>query len=508
MYGMEITAEKLENILSENEQIKAENRLLKEKIQYLLKKLFGRKSEKLDPNQLELAFLELHEMQAQLEEAEAELDSNPKPESRRGKRKPLTDRIPEDLPVEVVDIIPDEVKENPEAWKKIGQEELEELDVSPTHFFRRLIIRHKYVRIDDHTAAPVIAPAPKRLIENSYASAGLLLQIILNKYCDHLPLYRQEQIFYQRYGVELSRKTMSGWMTLMGDWFSLIYESLRQEIRSNHYIQADETFVKYQEPGKSYCPNGYLWAYHAPEVGVLFEWHASRAATCLEKMLCTYQGRLQTDGYGAYESFLNKPENADLKKGIIHSACWAHVRRKFIESQPNPLAKQMVEKIKELYKIEARLREHPELDRSAVRKKDAQPVLEEMRKLLDAEQARHLPKSNIGKAINYTLRLWDKLCVYIDYSELEIDNNLVENTIRPTAIGKKNFLFFGSPTSGQTSAIIYSLIETCRKLEINPAEYLKDVLEALPEMISNDACKYTPAQWKAHKQADLVAPTN
>ena len=179
---------------SENEQLKMDNKQLKERIQYLLRKLFGRSSEKLSPDQMEL-FDELCSQLDQLEQADEEPEGEEPPkESRRGKRKPLKERVPEDLPVEQVVIVPDEVQEAPELYKKIGEETVEELDVIPTQYFRRIIVREKYVLIDDREAAPVIAPAPERLIPNSYASAGLISQIILNKYCDHLPLYRQEWI--------------------------------------------------------------------------------------------------------------------------------------------------------------------------------------------------------------------------------------------------------------------------------------------------------------------------
>jgi transposase len=197
-----------EVLASENEQLKTDVKILKEKVQFLLKKLFGRSSEKLNPAQLELAFEELRELQEALEEAEtkSEQAEEEKKESKRGKRKPLDARIPEDLPTETIVIVPDEVLANPELYKKIGEETLEELDVTPTQYFRRITIREKFKLIGDRTQPPVIAPAPARLIPNSYASTGLILQIILSKYCDHLPLYRQEQILSNRHGIEISRK--------------------------------------------------------------------------------------------------------------------------------------------------------------------------------------------------------------------------------------------------------------------------------------------------------------
>ena len=488
---------------SENDQLKIEICLLQEKVQYLLKKLFGRSSEKLNPEQLQLALEELRELQEALEVAEAQTEEAEEPqeekESKRGKRKPLDARIPENLPTEFVVIEPDEVLQNPELWEKIGEERSEQLDVTPTRFFKTITIRNKYKKINNRSVAPIVAPAPKRLIENSYASAGLILHIILGKYCDHLPLYRQEQIFKQRYGVEISRKTMGGWMHLMANWLSLIYEALRNEIRESGYIQADETFIKYQDPKKEHCPTGYLWAYHSPGVGVLFEWHPSRAAKCLDPMLIGYQGLLQSDGYGAYSSWLNQSSHADEKSQIIHAACWAHARRKFVEAG-HPVAGEVVKLIAKLYRIEAKLRDDGNDNRHATRQAQAAPILKEINAILKTEQPRTLPKSAFGKAINYSLERWDMLNEYLDHHALEIDNNLVENAIRPTAIGKKNWLFFGSPNSGQDSAILYSLIETCRKLGINPADYLRDLFEALPTMVQKEVTDWTPAKWEASRE--------
>ncbi|MDF7827006.1 IS66 family transposase [Pontiellaceae bacterium B12227] len=500
---MVYTRENFNQLLAENANLKSEVNLLQEKVQCLMKKLFGRSSEKLSPDQLELELEELRELQEALElaEAKADLAEEEHVPSKRGKRKGLDARIPKDLPTEIIVIDPDEVLANPELYKKIAEVRTVKLDVTPTRFFQTVTIRNKYKKRDDRSVAPLIAPAPKQLIENSYASTGLVLHIILGKYCDHLPLYRQEQIFKQRFGVEISRKTMGGWMYLVAQWLSLIYEALRKEIRASEYIQADETFIKYQDPKKDYCPNGYLWAYHSPGKGVLFEWYASRAGTCLDSMLTDYAGLLQTDGYAGYTSWLNKKSHAKEKATIIHAACWAHARRKFAEVPGNPTAEDIVKRIAKLYRVERKLRNNPELDRAVYRGEHSAPVLEGIKSILETERFRQLPQSNFGKAINYTLERWDALNLYLEHGRLEIDNNLVENAIRPTAIGKKNFLFFGSPDSGQTSAVIYSLIETCRKLDINPADYLREVLTALPTMNQSEASSWTPSRWKSSRES-------
>ena len=360
------------------------------------------------------------------------------------------------------------------------------------------MIRPKYVRVDNRAQPPVIAPAPQRIIDNSYASAGLLVSIVLAKYCDHLPLYRQAQIFKSRFGVDISRQTMGDWMYRLAQMLAMIYEAVRDEIRTESYLQIDEPPVLYQNPGHGKCSQGYLWPYHAPGKAVFFEWRTRRASTCLDKTLNGFSGVVQRNGYAAYGSYLKRHPNADVEL----AACWAHARRKFYEARnESPFAARMLEEIQELYKIEAALREDSTKDRRAVRQKERLPILQRIGLQLQSHRPRHLPKSQTGKAIDYTLSLWSKLLVYTEHPEVEIDNNLVENAIRPTAIGKKNGLFFGSADAGKTSAIYYTLIEICRKLALNPDEYLRDILRQLPQMTNQTAKDVTPAAWKIDRDS-------
>ena len=287
----------------------------------------------------------------------------------------------------------------------------------------------------------------------------------------------------------------------------MIYEALREEIRTSGYVQADETPVSYQDPGKGKCGQGYLWTYRAQDRGVLFEWFASRAADCLSAMLSTYRGQLQTDGYLVYDTFFNKGENQALRERIELAACWAHVRRKFFDArEESSLAARMLGEIQQLYRIEAELREQgaSTWQRHASRQEKSLPILNRIEQDLRAAHDRHLPQSLTAKAITYTLKLWERLLVYTRHGHMEIDNNLVENAIRPTAVGKKNWLFFGSAEAGQNSAIIYSLLESCRMLDINPQEYLRDILPRLPTMTNHTAHLYTPAKWKAARTTPTV----
>ena len=502
--GVQITVEQFEQLQSENRSLKNEIKFLNDKVKYLLKQLFGAKSEKIDPNQLTLLF----EAQAQLAAAEeAVLETEEAvPVRRRAKRRPLAERLPDDLPVETVVIEPAEVQADPAAYRKIGEETMVELDLVPARFFKRLIIRPKYVKLADRSLPPVVAPAPKRIIENSFASAGLLTAVLLGKYADHLPLYRQEQIFKSRHGVELSRKTLCDWVWSLAHQLAMIYDSLRAEIRSSGYMQTDETPVPFLNPGNGKCGTGYLWTYRATARGVLFEWFPSRAANCLAKMLTGFTGQLQSDGYAAYEGFYHKPEQQHLRAQVELAGCWAHARRKFFEArEESQLAVQALADIQRLYRIEADLREL-QADaalRLATRQRESRPILAKIEKDLRAAAAQYLPKSLTSKAIFYAMDQWERLQVYTRHGHMEIDNNLVENAIRPTAVGKKNWLFFGSEEAGQTSAIIYSLLESCRMLGINPQEYLLDVLPRLPTMTNQTAPHYTPAEWLAARTATV-----
>ncbi len=227
---------------------------------------------------------------------------------------------------------------------------------------------------------------------------------------------------------------------------------------------------------------------------MLFEWFPSRASDCLTKMLSTFRGQLQSDGYAGYEAFYSNPKNHELRNQVERAGCWAHARRKFHEAREgSPLAAQVLANVQKLCRIEAELREQKADDalRLATRQRESLPILAKIEKDLRTAAAHHLPKSLTGKAISYALDQWERLQVYTRHGHMEIDNNLVENAIRPTAVGKKNWLFFGSEEAGQTSAILYSLLESCRTLGINPQDYLLDVLPRLPTMTNQTAKRAT-----------------
>jgi transposase len=480
-----------EQLLQENEQLRRENALLRQKIDLLVRRVFGSSGEQLDRNQLELLM--------QLPESSPGEIAAARPEKERGKgsRQERTPRLPENLPVveEVID--PEPVKAQPEQWRCIGQEVSEQLDYEPGRFLRRRLVRRKYVHRTNPDCAPLIAALPERLLDRSLPAPGLLAHIVVGKYCDHLPLYRQEQIYAQRHKVHLPRQSLSRWVELAADWLKPIYEQIRTGVMGGGYVQVDETPVDYLEPGNGKTKQGYLWTCNRPRGDVFYRWETSRAALCLDNIIpVDFTGTVQCDGYSAYRSFASKRNGA-----IALAGCWAHVRRKFHEAleQSPRTAGWILRQIQHLYHVEARLREQkagPEL-RAANRAHESQPVVKRIERALVRlrSSGRYLPQSLLGIAIDYTLGQWQTLDVYLSDGRVEVDNNLVENAIRPTALGKKNWLFVGEAQAGQRGAILYTIIESCRRRGLDPDAYLRDVLTRLPNMTNHQIPQVTPAAW-------------
>ena len=475
-----------------------ENVLLRQKIDALVRRVFGSSSEKLDRAQLEL-LLQLPAL-AETTTPVTAVEASKVSVSRS--RKDRAPRLPDNLPVVEEVIEPEPVKTAPEQWRCIGQEVSEQLDYEPARFLRRRTIRKKYVSRTDIDLAPVIAPLPECLQERSIAAPGLLAQVLVSKYCDHLPLYRQEQIFLRRHQVHLPRQTLARWVALAADWLQPIYESIRTGVMAGGYVQVDETPVNYLAPGHGRTRQGYLWTGSRPKGDVFFRWETSRATACLDHVVpANFTGTLQCDGYAAYRAFANSRGEA-----IELAGCWAHVRRKFYEARETSpkLAGWIVRQIQLLYQVESVLREQragPQL-RVAMRAHQSRPIVERLQRALTKLKTnrRHLPQSPLAGAIEYSLGLWSTLTVYLADGRVEIDNNLVENAIRPTAIGKKNWLFVGDADAGERSAIIYTIIESCRRRGLDPYAYLKDVLTRLPHMTNRQIPEVTPEAWAKTKR--------
>jgi transposase len=412
----------------------------------------------------------------------------PKPINHPG-RSPL----PQSLRREEIIIEPQNI---PEGSKKIGEEITEELEMTPSELFVKRYVRPKYVLPENEESVNseiIIAPMPVRPIEKAIAGPGLLAQVVIDKYVDHLPLYRQMQRF-ERAGVTIAYSTLTDWVSGTCKLIAPLYEVLKEEVLQSGYMQADETPIKVldnNKQGKTH--RGYLWVYNnSPGKKVFFDYQEGRGSEGPEGILKEYKGYLQTDGYQVYNSF-------DQKEGITLLHCMAHARRYFVEARDNDSvrADYVLEQMQQLYAIERNCKEQ-ELDyeqRREVRSKVAMPILESLGKWMKEQYVQTLPKSPIGKALGYSIERWDRLCIYITNGMLNIDNNPVENSIRPVAIGRKNYLFCGSHEAAKRTAMLYSLLGTCKMNGINPFDWLKDVLERIPSHPINKIKELLPHKW-------------
>mgnify|MGYP003488228546 FL=1 len=479
--------------LDEVTLLKQEIAVLRAQIEWLKKQLFGSgKSETLDRAQLLLKLGELEKLAASVE-APKQTITYERPVSRE--KRPLPAESFAHLPVqERVVIEPALVQAEPEAYERIGEERTFEVDVVPPKLFKREIIRPKYRRKADREQPPVVAPAPKRAVAGGYASAGLLAWIALSKYVDHAPLYRLEQMS-ARWGATLPRQSMADWIGITAGWLEPIYRRMKAELLAGGYVQADETPVRCNDPDEKRggTTQGWLWVISRPGGDVVFDWRLSRRHGELTSLLNDYKGLLQSDGYEAYPAFARERE------GVVWLGCWAHARRKFFEAAAERprTAQRILQLIARLYRLERQWDEQAVGARRAeLRQEHFARPLYWLLKLTIALQARALPKSGLGQACGYLLGHWEPLTAHLRHSATRLDNNLVENAIRPSAIGKKNWLFIGHPDAGQRSAIIYSLVISCQRHGKDPFAYLKDVLTRLPCMTNqDDLAALTPARW-------------
>jgi len=475
---------------SENRDLSSELAYAKRQIEALKRKLFGSPAcEKISDEQLALAL-------AELDKEEAEQAATEKEVIGYARRKPrpaeAIARIPEDIETITEEIVPDEVQADPEAYERIGEETTKELDVVPMRFVQRVTVRPTFVRKADIDAVPFLAPLPPRLIPGGIPAAGLVAQIIAWKYADHMPLYRLEKIFRERFGVSIARQRMCDWIAYAAkNWLSIIYRSIRNGLISGDYLQIDETPIRYldtERKGKSH--KGYFWVFGRPEGDVCFDWSLGRGAKAAEGIVSGFGGLLQSDGYQVYDS-------ACAGKPIVQLGCWAHARRKFFEAWKGGQSEAVryLLPIRELYGIEASLPEDP-FAASEERKAKSLPVLRKIESLLEEESERYPAKSALADAIRYCRNQWSKLAAYVDHGQARIDNNLTEQAIRPCKLGAKNWLFVGSPEAGETSAVIYTILESCRRRGIEPMAYLGDVLRRLPAMTNHEAESLVPQNWK------------
>ena len=475
------------------QELEQENVVLRQQIEWLKKQLFGSgKSETLDRAQLLLKLQELEK----LAEADRPRQTITYERTEPKEKRPVPAETFAQLPVqETIEIVPAEVQAEPQAYEKIGEERTFEVDVEPPKLFKREIVRPKFRKIAERSQAPLLAPAPARPVPGGYASAGLLAWIALSKYCDHLPLYRLEQMS-ARWGAQLPRQSMVDWIRIAAEWLEPVYRTMHRGLIAGGYIQADETPIRCNDPDEKRggTTEGFMWVVSRPGGDVVFDWRLSRRHGEATSLLEGFQGILQSDGYEAYPAFVR------ANSGVTWVGCWAHARRYFFEAMSeSPEAVNLVLKlIGRLYRLEKQWDDEQVGERrAALRQEHFARPLRWLERVVRGLQQKALPRSLLGKACGYLLGHWAPLTAHLRYSQTRLDNNLVENAIRPSCIGKKNWLFIGHPEAGQRSAILYSIIVSCQRHGKDPLGYLRDVLTRLPRMTNqDDLSALTPANWQ------------
>ena len=394
-------------------------------------------------------------------------------------------KLPADLPREQVILEPEG---DVSGLKKIGEEITEELERIPGRLFVRQYVRPKYAKAGGEGV--LIADLPVRPIDKGIPGPGLLAQIIIDKYTDHLPVHRQIQRF-GREGIKLSSSTLTDWIGGTCTLLEPLYDTLKANVLSSHYLQADETPIKVLDKDKKGTTHrGYHWVYHAPvERLVLFDYREGRGREGPQEILKDFTGHLQTDGYAVYQDF-------DKKSTIKPFNCMAHARRKFDEAKDNDLvrASYALTEIQKVYAIERQAKNETlsTKQRQALRQEQSLPILQALKDWMLENYKMVLPKSAIGQALHYSLERFDKLMLYTTDGKLEVDNNLIENAIRPVAIGRKNYLFAGSHNGARRAAMLYSFIGTCKINDVNPFEWLKNTLETIPQHPVNKLYELIP----------------
>ncbi|MGL5981547.1 MAG: IS66 family transposase [Phocaeicola sp.] len=502
-----------ESLAESNKELLAQSGKLQQKIDellsqvaYLNRQLFGRKSEKLaalDPNQLSLFdTAPSPEEQAQLDTAHDQAISSIRNYESQERKERRNRKLLEDLPVVEITIEPQGIDLS--LYKRIGDERTRSLEFEPGRLYVKEIVRPKYALKDNSALPPsgasciVIAGLPASPIYKGLAGASMLAEILLQKYEYHVPFYRQVKAF-RHLGIRISESTLSGWFKPVCTLLAPLYEELKKQVLATDYIQVDETTVGVIDKEKRKSNKEYLWITRSVMDKLLFFHYdnGSRSHQTIRNLLKPFTGYLQSDGYSGYNLF-------EEKEGVCLVGCLAHIRRYFEKSldENRAFAEHALKEIQELYRIE-RMAEKEELSyeaRAQLRHKLAEPILESFEKWMESTYSQVLPKSLIGKAIAYAYALWPRMKRYLEDGRLQIDNNLAENAIRPFTISRKNFLFCGNHEAAENTAIICSLLATCKAQEVNPREWLNDVIARLPRYLEKGSEKpikeLLPNAWK------------
>ncbi len=383
-----------------------------------------------------------------------------------------------------------------QATVVIGYDESQVLDVEPVHYFVRVTKREKRACRQCARRSVVAAALPDRIIAKGLVSDRVVVDTIVKKYCDHLPLYRQERILKREAGVEISRATLDGWVMQVGEMLMPVRDAMRNDLLAGSYLQADETTVQVQtreKTGKHH--EAYLWQFGRPGGEAVFEFAMGRGRDVASRFLGQWEGKLQTDAYVAYDKS-GGPQ-------LIHYGCWAHARRYYVDAvkvnADDAEATQMVLRIDALFLVD---RQAVQLgltgaERLALRQEHARPWLNEIQQTARSLVMRVLPKSKLGEALTYTINQWERLARCLEDGEVELSNNIAENSMRPWAIGRKNWLHLGSVKAGPKIAAIASVVESCRRLDLPVVDYLMGILPGLADRPMSQVAQLTPTRWAA-----------
>jgi len=471
-----------EELLEQIEVLKLENEQLK-------KWLFGSKKETHKKVEVPAEQGNLFDQEPPSEQTEAATESitynRKKPSAHKGRKK-----LPSHLPVQEIIIEPDV---DTSDMKKIGEEVTQTLDYTPASLKIIRIRRIKYKKQGQDTDEDqqiIIAPLPQRPMKKCIAESSLLSHIIVRKFIDHLPFYRQIQAFKRDFNWEPSKSTVNDWFISVCTLLEPLYQQLEKELLNSSYIQADESPIKVQDKNKSgKTHQGYMWVMQDPVSKiVIFHYNKSRSHHAIKQILEYYVGWLQCDGYSAYDKLAQINENIKL------AGCWVHARRKYYEAKDSDAsrAKNALDIFTKVYHHEAECRTYQSNQRKSYRDKHIMPLIKELYDWIDKESVKVLPKSPMGKAMNYTLQQKAKLMACFQDGIIELDNNLIENKIRPLALGRKNYLFAGSHAAGQRIAMMYSLFATCKANNVNPYLWLKYVLDNIKSTDTSNLASLFP----------------
>ena len=511
--SLESTIEKQEAIIREKED---EIATLKQRLEWLERKVWGKSSEKYiasDPAQRKIDFEGLEMLPEEKELTESareeirEYTVKIKTVTVKDKSKPARQALAANLERREEHVYPEHIDIHSGEWVELSPEITEILEHTHARFYVRRIIRHVYA-VKDKSASvekPVVSPClPALPLAKSYAGSSILAELMINKYVNHLPFYRQIQMFKQL-GMSIPPSTVNDWFKETADLLRPLYYRLREEILSTDYIQVDETTIPVVDNEKNRAVKGYLWMVRSVMEDMVFFHYdkGSRAQKVILELLKDYKGALQTDGYEVYAIYENK-------QGVLPLGCWAHARRKFEEAlkEDRVRAEYALEQIGMLYEVE-RMADDKNLsfeERAKMRSRLSYPLMCAFEKWILREYPAVLPKGRIGKALRYTYNIYHRLSRYHLDGRYRIDNNLAENAIRPVALGRKNYLFCGNHSAAEDAAVIYSLLGCCKAIDVNFRDWLVYVLDNIhsyDEDYSKDLAELLPKQWK-----DTIAKNN